>query len=148
MAAYIVIALSVGGHSNKIFNAGDEVTEADFQPGEAEILVEKGFLAEGDTPPEARKKAKEKEKEKGKPDHEEKPENVIERPNQDLPEHHGLSTADDKNFPELQPPPQDFPELDDPKLTKADIIKALKEKGIDYDVNSSKQDLYNLLYKK
>ncbi len=33
MKKYIVIPLSVGGLANKIFKAGDEVTEANFPKG-------------------------------------------------------------------------------------------------------------------
>lgn len=39
-----VIALSVGGSGNKIFNHGEIVTENQFPKGNAEILVAKGFL--------------------------------------------------------------------------------------------------------
>lgn len=45
---YQVMALSVGGKDNKIFSAGEIVTENDFpappQVDSAEALVEKGFL--------------------------------------------------------------------------------------------------------
>lgn len=42
---YKVIALSVGGLGNKIFKAGDVVTERNFPEGNAAELVEKGFLS-------------------------------------------------------------------------------------------------------
>ena len=41
---YRVKSLSVGGKNNKIFNAGDEVTDANFPDGNAEKLVESGHL--------------------------------------------------------------------------------------------------------
>jgi hypothetical protein len=44
MANYKVIALSVGGKGNKIFNSGDTVTELNFPEGNAAKLVEEGFL--------------------------------------------------------------------------------------------------------
>lgn len=45
---YIVIALCVGGLGNKIFNEGDTVTEKNFPEGNAEKLVEQGFLKSTD----------------------------------------------------------------------------------------------------
>lgn len=44
MPNYKVIALSVGGKGNKIFNSGDIVTELNFPEGNAAKLVEEGFL--------------------------------------------------------------------------------------------------------
>lgn len=44
MKKYKVIALSVGGLGNKIFNAGDIVLENNFIPGRADELVKQGFL--------------------------------------------------------------------------------------------------------
>lgn len=44
MMTYKVIALSVGGKSNRIFTAGDVVTADAFPDGHAEKLVEQGFL--------------------------------------------------------------------------------------------------------
>ena len=44
MKEYIVIALSVGGLNNKIFNSGDIVNENQFVQGHAEKLVAQGFL--------------------------------------------------------------------------------------------------------
>ena len=44
MKKYIVIALSVGGLNNKIFNAGDHVTEKQFPAGNADKLVTSGHL--------------------------------------------------------------------------------------------------------
>lgn len=44
MKQYIVIALSVGGLNNKIFNSGDTVNDKQFVQGHAEKLVEQGFL--------------------------------------------------------------------------------------------------------
>lgn len=41
---YKVIALSVGGLNNKIFNSGDIVSEDNFYEGRADALVEAGFL--------------------------------------------------------------------------------------------------------
>lgn len=46
MKSYKVIALSVGGLNNKIFNSGDEVFENNFHPGRADQLVVSGFLKE------------------------------------------------------------------------------------------------------
>lgn len=43
---YRVIALSVGGLSNKIFESGDVVTEDNFLPGRAAELVAQQFLVE------------------------------------------------------------------------------------------------------
>jgi hypothetical protein len=44
MKRYKVIAGAVGGRSNKIFQSQDIVTESNFPPGNADKLVEKGFL--------------------------------------------------------------------------------------------------------
>lgn len=44
MSKYIVVALSVGAKSNKIFYAGEEVSGDAFDEGHAEALVEQGFL--------------------------------------------------------------------------------------------------------
>lgn len=44
MKTYKVIALSVGGLGNKIYNSKDIVTEANFPEGNAEKLVKSGFL--------------------------------------------------------------------------------------------------------
>jgi hypothetical protein len=41
---YEVIALSVGGQNNKIFNCGDKVTDANFGKDRADELVKGGFL--------------------------------------------------------------------------------------------------------
>lgn len=41
---YKVIALSVGGLYNKIYHSGDIVEASAFPPGNADKLVEKGFL--------------------------------------------------------------------------------------------------------
>lgn len=41
---YTVKALAVSGNGNKVFKSGDVVTELNFPPGNAEKLVEKGFL--------------------------------------------------------------------------------------------------------
>jgi hypothetical protein len=46
MRKFKVIALSVGGLGNKIFNAGETVLENNFEEGHADILVRKGFLSE------------------------------------------------------------------------------------------------------
>lgn len=46
MATYKVKALSVGGLGNKIFYSGNEVTDKNFPPGNAEDLVKRGFLIE------------------------------------------------------------------------------------------------------
>jgi hypothetical protein len=44
MKKYIVVALSVGAMSNKIFESGDIVNEDAFPEGHAEKLVGEGFL--------------------------------------------------------------------------------------------------------
>lgn len=44
MSKYKVIALSVGGLGNKIYSAGDIVTEANFPAGNAANLVKGGYL--------------------------------------------------------------------------------------------------------
>jgi len=44
MKKYKVIALSVVGKSNKVFNNGQTVIEDNFEPGEAAKKVEAGFL--------------------------------------------------------------------------------------------------------
>jgi len=43
---YTVIATAVGGKRNKIFRAGDTVTESDFPPGNIRRLVDRGFIKE------------------------------------------------------------------------------------------------------
>lgn len=73
MKKYRVISLSVGGHSNRIFYAKEEVSENAFPPGHADKLVEEGHLelieegkkakqevAESDTPAEQVKETKPK----------------------------------------------------------------------------------------
>lgn len=50
MANYKIIALSVGGKGNKIFNSGDIVTELNFPEGNAAKLVDEGFLEPIDAP--------------------------------------------------------------------------------------------------
>ncbi len=44
MKKYLVVALSVGGMNNKIYELNNEVTADCFPEGHAEELVEKGFL--------------------------------------------------------------------------------------------------------
>jgi hypothetical protein len=44
MKKYTVISLTVGGLGNKIFKYGDIVNESNFPKGNADVLVEKGFL--------------------------------------------------------------------------------------------------------
>lgn len=51
---YKVIALSVGGSSNKVFHSGDIVEEGNFPPGNAEALVKNGFLEPADSKEEAK----------------------------------------------------------------------------------------------
>jgi len=46
MKKYTVISLTVGGLANKIFNYGDVVNEDNFPKGNAEKLVQQGFLKE------------------------------------------------------------------------------------------------------
>ena len=75
MDKYKVIALSVGGVSNKIFKSGDEVSDTDFPEGAAKELVKKGFLkpmtdkeiAESKAKEAAEKKAAEEAKAKSSP---------------------------------------------------------------------------------
>lgn len=59
MANYKVISASLGGLGNKVFKAGDNVTEKNFSKGNAPKLVEQGFLEEikgKETPKPAKKK--------------------------------------------------------------------------------------------
>lgn len=44
--SFKVIALSVGGLGNRIFNSGDEVFENNFPEGHADELMRGGFLEE------------------------------------------------------------------------------------------------------
>lgn len=54
MKQYRVIALSVGGRGNRIFESGDTVTENNFTEGRAAELENQGFLKEiGETAEEA-----------------------------------------------------------------------------------------------
>jgi hypothetical protein len=46
MKKYTVISLTVGGLANKIFKYGDVVREDNFPKGNAEKLVQQGFLKE------------------------------------------------------------------------------------------------------
>lgn len=46
MRTFKVITSSVGGTNNKIYQGGDEVTEDNFPPGNADQLVAQGFLFE------------------------------------------------------------------------------------------------------
>jgi ribosomal protein L6P/L9E len=49
MAQYKVKALTVGGKGKKIFKSGQTVTDRDFPPGNAELMVAQGFLTKMDT---------------------------------------------------------------------------------------------------
>lgn len=67
MKTYKVIALSVGGLGNKIFESGDIVTDENFAQGRTIDLVAQGFLeeeAEERSAKEAEEQANLKEKEK------------------------------------------------------------------------------------
>lgn len=59
MAKYKVKALYLGGLGNKVFKSGDEVDDKQFPEGNAQKLVEKGFLVEIN--PKATKESKPKE---------------------------------------------------------------------------------------
>lgn len=46
MKKFTVLVLALSGVGNRVFNAGDTVTEANFPAGNCEKLVEQGFLEE------------------------------------------------------------------------------------------------------
>ena len=48
MKKYVVLALALGGLGNKVFNAGDIVSEDNFPAGNAQKLVEGGFIKEAE----------------------------------------------------------------------------------------------------
>ena len=56
MKKYTVIPLSMGGLGNKIFKAGETVTEANFPKGNIDRLVKEGFLKEISEPKAKKKK--------------------------------------------------------------------------------------------
>jgi hypothetical protein len=161
MKKYEVIALSVGGLSNKIFNSKEIVSEDAFEKGRADELVQKGFLKEIDLSEEA---SFDTDSNDGlndsnlqeipldnriddglNPDHPQEFDTT--QPEEINPELNSVSTeAVDATQPVVENQIDSIPDID--KITKNEIIKGLKEKGIDYDVNSTKQDLYNLLYNK
>lgn len=170
MKKYTVIALSVGANSNRIFSAGDEVNEDAFEPGRAEELVEKGFLqrfedqqeanlestGDGlndntgdkelnpDTPPEFQDPTNQ-EVDTTVPPEFQNSQQLGDQFNDAVPSQEKIvSTEENQSAPDNVI--DSIPDLD--KITKGEIIKSLKEKGVEFDVNSNKQDLYNLLYKK
>lgn len=166
MKKYKVIALSVGAKSNKIFSAGDQVSEDAFEEGVADELVKKGFLKDIDelNLEESLDEIPDQNEldnlgESG--DKEVEPpintEIQTEQPSEINPvigdfndqQVEGNDVSDspvDTNQPVVNNEIESIPDLD--KITKSEIIRGLKEKGIEYDVNSSKQELYNALYNK
>lgn len=166
MKKYKVIALSVGAKSNKIFSAGDQVSEDAFEEGVADELVKKGFLKDIDelNLEESQDEIPDQNEldnlgESG--DKEVEPpintEIQTEQPTEINPvigdfndqQVEGNDVSDspvDTNQPVVNNEIESIPDLD--KITKSEIIRGLKEKGIEYDVNSSKQELYNALYNK
>jgi hypothetical protein len=161
MKKYLVIALSVGALSNKIFSAGEEVPEDAFEKGRADELVQKGFLKEIDLSEEANLDTDSNDglndsnlqeipldnriDDGLNPDHPQEFDTT--QPEEINPELNSVSTdAVGTTQPVVENQIDSIPDID--KITKNEIIKGLKEKGIDYDVNSTKQELYNLLYNK
>lgn len=131
MKRYTVIALSVGGRANKIFSAGDTVTEENFIPGRADELVAQGFLKQiGDTPqPVGNIPAEEIHVEVSEPkqDEDQKPEeetSLIDSLKDSLG---GESEKQDINA-----------------KTRKEYIKELTDLGIPFEQNASKKELFEL----
>lgn len=120
MKHYKVIALSVGGRANKIFSAGDTVTEENFIPGRADELVRQGFLKEI---------AEDQEAVKEIPAEEIQTEVTTEEQKPDLLE-------------SLKGSLGEKPEIND--KTRKEYIKELTELGVPFEPNASKKELYEL----
>lgn len=116
MKHYKVIALSVGGRANRIFTAGETVTDDDFIPGRANELVEKGFLSfEGETDTIVRERQDDVE---------------VEVKQTETP----VIVADIKNS------------LGDgiDSITRKEIIKQLSELGVPFEQSASKKELFDI----
>jgi len=131
MRHYKVIALSVGGRANKIFSAGDTVTEENFIPGRAEELVRQGFL---------------------------KPIEETSEPVKEIPSDEIETTVSEPSEDETQ---QEVPSILDTikenlsegnkeekeginSKTRKEFIKELTELGIPFEPTASKKELYEL----
>ena len=108
MREYKVVALSLSGRNNRIFKSGDIVNEDNFPEGQAEQLVNQGFIEY--------RKTNDKEP------------SIQADPGEGQPE---LKVVEVKKFEEV---------------TRAQIIERLTDKGVVFDKNSSKRDLYDLFY--
>jgi hypothetical protein len=124
MKKYIVVALSVGGLSNKIFNSGDAVDEDNFEPGHADALVEQGFLKQ-----------------------------ISEIEEVISPVGLG-DTKDDIGGPEITEPPIELVEIAEEEIRNGDedmTVKQLREelikRNISFKATATKAELYELFNK-
>lgn len=127
MKQYKVIALSVGGRANKIFSAGDTVTEENFIPGRASELEEQGFLKSiGDD---------------GKPAPREIPEEIVvevTEANEDA------ETKTKRIIDGIKDSLGDNEEDGINSISKREIIKVLTDLGVPFEPGASKKQLYEL----
>lgn len=129
MKQYKVIALSVGGKANKIFSAGDTVTEDQFIPGRADELVTQGFLRSIGDDGELMTKVGQEEVETEVSEPKETNNSLNESPLLNAVKN-SLGEDDDKTTIH--------------SISKKDIIKTLTELGVPFDPHASKTDLFEL----
>lgn len=131
MARYKVIALSVGG-KNKVYDSGDLVDETNFPQENVASLVEQGFLAP--IADDAQFPVDLSEAIEGLGDKKETGADgegdLSEEDSEELAEDAGEAGSEIEAFD---------------KITTKRIKKFLKEKGVTFDQNASKQALYDLL---
>lgn len=132
MKQYKVIALSVGGRSNKIFSAGDTVSEDSFIPGRADELEKQGFLKSiGETDVQAMPLSSDEIEteivttEEPEPQESEEVSSILSRLKESLGE-------------------LDKTEVTIDSMSRKEIIKTLTELGIPFDNNASKKELFSL----
>ena len=126
MKHYKVIALSVAGLGNKIFSAGDSVTEDHFIPGRADNLVTEGLLEQvGEDNVKPRDVGSESEMELVE----------VESPAQSI-----IANLQSS----LGQPSKTNDVLGIDSISRKDIIKTLTELGIPFEPNASKKELYTL----
>jgi hypothetical protein len=130
MKQYKVIALSVGGKANKIFSAGDTVTEDQFIPGRADELVTQEFLQEisDDGKPMTKVDQEEVETEVSEPKDTDKPskeKSLLDAVKNSLGDDDGKKVSIDS-------------------ISKKEIVKILTDLGIPFEPHASKTELFEL----
>lgn len=116
MVEYKVIALSVGGKGNKIFHSGDIVSDKNFPDGNAEKLVELGFLKLHNT---GKSEAK-----------------------ADANEGDSKSQDDANAIPAGEAKTDTVKTFD--QISKKELVKDLTDANVAFDEKASKKELYEL----